>query len=86
MAENQAIGFDAATAAEINQDPFLPLVLVAADATSTIELSTSIAVAFARSPMTLAYAANDLQRFSGGRFMSGLGAGESAYHAQVCDA
>lgn len=74
----EVIGFDAATAAEVNQDPFLPLVL-AADATSIIELSTSIAVAFARSPMTLAYTAHDLQRFSGGRFTLGLGAQVKAH-------
>ena len=33
----------------------------------------SIAVAFARSPMTLANTANDLQAYSGGRFILGLG-------------
>ncbi|RMF17185.1 MAG: TIGR03617 family F420-dependent LLM class oxidoreductase [Candidatus Dadabacteria bacterium] len=37
-------------------------------------LSTQIAVAFARNPMTLAYAANDLQLLTGGRFALGLGA------------
>jgi len=80
-ADLESIGFDAATAAEVNQDPFLPLVL-AADTTSTIELSTSIAVAFARSPMTLAYTAHDLQRFSGGRFTLGLGAQVKAHIAR----
>jgi alkanesulfonate monooxygenase SsuD/methylene tetrahydromethanopterin reductase-like flavin-dependent oxidoreductase (luciferase family) len=65
-------GYDAAWTAEVNHDPFLPLAVVAG-ATSRIALGTSIAVAFARSPMTTAYTANDLQAASRGRFMLGLG-------------
>ena len=38
-----------------------------------MELGTAIAVAFARSPMQLAYTAHDLQAYSGGRFILGLG-------------
>jgi len=34
---------------------------------------TSVAIAFARNPMTIAYSANDLQLISGGRFILGLG-------------
>jgi len=65
-------GYDAAWTAEVSHDPFLPLA-VAAGATSRLELGTSIAVAFARSPMTLAYTANDLQAAAQGRFILGLG-------------
>ncbi len=65
-------GYDGAWTAEISHDPFLPLG-VAAGATSRIALGTSIAVAFARSPMTTAYVANDLQAASQGRFVLGLG-------------
>ena len=65
-------GYDAAWTAEVGHDPFLPHA-AAAVATSRIELGTSIAVAFARSPMTTAYAAHDLQAASGGRFILGLG-------------
>ncbi|MFI7611434.1 TIGR03617 family F420-dependent LLM class oxidoreductase [Nonomuraea terrae] len=65
-------GFDAVTSAEVDHDPFLPLAL-AAPATSRIRLTTGIAVAFARTPMTLAYVAHDLQSLSGGRFVLGLG-------------
>ncbi len=36
-------------------------------------ISTSVALAFVRSPMSLAYTAWDLQRLSGGRFLLGLG-------------
>jgi len=65
-------GYDGAFTGEVSNDPFLPLAL-AADATSRIDLGTSIAVAFARSPMALAYTAHDLQRYSRGRLMLGLG-------------
>ena len=74
----EAAGYDGAWSAEVNQDPFLPLTM-AADATSALELGTSIAVAFARSPMTLAYTAHDLQRFSGGRLALGLGSQVKAH-------
>jgi probable F420-dependent oxidoreductase len=53
-------------------DPFLPL-LAAASATEQLELSTAIAVAFARNPLLLAQLAWDLQIASQGRFTLGLG-------------
>jgi probable F420-dependent oxidoreductase len=65
-------GYDGCWTAEINHDPFLPLVL-AAEHTDTIELGTSIAVAFARNPMTVANVGWDLQEYSGGRLNLGLG-------------
>ncbi|MEZ4281668.1 MAG: LLM class F420-dependent oxidoreductase [Myxococcota bacterium] len=68
----EAEGFDALVTAEIDSDPFLPLVL-AAEHTERIQLMTSIAVAFARNPMTVAQIGNDLQAFSKGRFILGLG-------------
>ena len=58
--------------AEAAHDPFVALALTAA-ATRTIEVGTSIAVAFARTPMQMAYAAYDLQRLSAGRLVLGLG-------------
>ena len=51
--ELEAAGFDGAMTAETSHDPFFPL-LLAAEHSQRIELMTSIAVAFARSPMTLA--------------------------------
>jgi alkanesulfonate monooxygenase SsuD/methylene tetrahydromethanopterin reductase-like flavin-dependent oxidoreductase (luciferase family) len=57
---------------EITHDPF-PLLAVAASRTETIELGTAIAVAFARNPMSMALVANDLQLYSGGRFLLGMG-------------
>jgi probable F420-dependent oxidoreductase len=68
----EANGYAGVFTGEVGSDPFLPLVL-AADATERLEVGTGIAVAFARSPMTLAYTAYDLQRFSRGRFVLGLG-------------
>ncbi len=68
----EAAGYDGVWVAETSHDPFLPLA-IAAEHTDRLQLGTSIAVAFARSPMTLAATANDLQRFSKGRFILGLG-------------
>ncbi|HZU79761.1 MAG TPA: LLM class F420-dependent oxidoreductase [Acidimicrobiales bacterium] len=65
-------GFDGIWCAETSHDPFLPLVL-AAEHTERVELGTGIAVAFARNPMTTAVLANDLQTYSKGRFLLGLG-------------
>jgi probable F420-dependent oxidoreductase len=65
-------GYDGCWAGEINHDPFLP-VLLAAEHTSRIEVGTSIAVAFARNPMTVANLGWDIQSYSGGRFNLGLG-------------
>ena len=65
-------GYDGCWTAEVNHDPFLPLTL-AAEHTDAIELGTSIAVAFARNPMTVANVGWDLQEYSGGRLNLGLG-------------
>ncbi|MGB5755784.1 MAG: LLM class F420-dependent oxidoreductase [Acidimicrobiales bacterium] len=69
--EHETAGYDGFWTAETSHDPFLPL-LLAAEHTEHIELGTSIAVGFARSPMTLANTAYDLQAYSG-RFILGLG-------------
>jgi probable F420-dependent oxidoreductase len=65
-------GYDGIWTAETNHDPFFPLLLAAGE-TERVELGTSIAVAFARNPMTTAQVANDLQAYSHGRFILGLG-------------
>jgi probable F420-dependent oxidoreductase len=65
-------GYDGVWAAETSGDPFLPLVLAAGE-TERVELGTGIAVAFARNPMTVAMTANDLQTYSRGRLLLGLG-------------
>ena len=65
-------GYDAAISAETSNDPFFPI-LLAAEHSERIELMTSIAVAFARSPMNLAQIGHDLNLYSKGRFILGLG-------------
>ena len=68
----EAGGYDAFWSAEASHDVFMALML-AAEHTSTISLGTGIAIAFARTPMTVAISANDLQLHSRGRFLLGLG-------------
>lgn len=71
-AEVERAGYDGCWTGEINHDPFLPL-LLAAEHTSRLQLGTSIAVAFARNPMTVANLGWDLNSYSHGRFILGLG-------------
>jgi probable F420-dependent oxidoreductase len=66
------MGYDGVKLAELNHDPLLPLTL-AAEHSTNIELLTSVAVAFARNPMTMATVAHDLNAFSRGRLVLGLG-------------
>lgn len=72
VAELEAIGVGGVFTYEGPGDPFLPLVPAALSSTS-LALYTNLAVALPRSPMHLAYLAQDLQRASGGRFSLGLG-------------
>ncbi len=65
-------GYHGCWTGEINHDPFLP-VLLAVEHTSVLEVGTSIAVAFARTPMTVAHLGWDLQSYSAGRFNLVLG-------------
>ena len=68
----EAYGFDCLWVNETKHDPFVQLAL-AATSTTKIGLGTSIALAFTRSPTTLAYTAWDLQSISNGRLILGLG-------------
>jgi probable F420-dependent oxidoreductase len=68
----EAAGFDALMGIELGNDPFPPLAFCAT-ATESIELTTSVAVAFPRSPTIMAIQAWDLNANSGGRFVLGLG-------------
>ncbi len=70
--ELEEMGYSGILSAETSHDPFFPL-LVAAQNTERVDLMTSIAVAFARSPMTLANIGHDLNAVSKGRFVLGLG-------------
>jgi probable F420-dependent oxidoreductase len=66
------MGFGALWSFETSRDPFLPLLQVAL-ATDRLRLGTNIAVAFARTPFSMAMTAWDLQRTSRGRLFLGLG-------------
>ena len=70
--EVEAHGFDGVESIEAAHDPFFPLLLAAAN-TDRLQLMTGVAIGFARSPMTLANVAHDLNAFSKGRFTLGLG-------------
>jgi probable F420-dependent oxidoreductase len=65
-------GFAGLWTSETKHDAFLPLA-IAANETREIELGTSVAIAFSRSPMETAQTAWDLQDLSDGRFVLGLG-------------
>jgi probable F420-dependent oxidoreductase len=68
----ERVGYDGLWVGETKHEPFLQL-LHAADATQEITIGTAIAIAFGRTPMTLANAAYDLAEYSHGRFVLGLG-------------
>jgi probable F420-dependent oxidoreductase len=68
----ETLGFAGLWTSETKHDSFLPLA-VAANSTQSLDLGTSIAIAFSRSPMATAQIAWDLQDLSGGRFILGLG-------------
>lgn len=70
--ELERLGYDRAFSFEAKHDPFVPLA-VAAEHTTTMGLGTAVAIAFARTPMTLANVAWDLQTLTEGRFTLGLG-------------
>jgi probable F420-dependent oxidoreductase len=65
-------GYDSVITPEAGHDPFLPLMVIA-EHTKRLKFGTGVAIAFPRSPMVTAQIAWDLQRYSGGRFILGLG-------------
>lgn len=76
--EAEALGFNALWSTETIHNPFMPGALVA-EHTNRINFGTAVAVSFARSPTTMAYAAWDLAQASKGRFILGLGTQVSAH-------
>lgn len=71
-------GYDCAWIPEVSHDPF-PMLAIAANRTDSIQLGTAIAVTFARNPMSMALVANDLQLYSEGRFLLGVGSQVKAH-------
>ena len=70
--DREKAGYDGLWTFETAHDPFVQLMPVA-EHSERLAVGTAIAVAFARSPMTMAYTANDLQNHSRGRLLLGLG-------------
>src|SRR2546421_2255789 len=68
----EAVGYDGIYSFEGQHDAMFPL-LLAAEHTERVQLTTAVVIAFGRTPMTLAQAAYDLQLASRGRFNLGLG-------------
>jgi probable F420-dependent oxidoreductase len=68
----EAAGYHGVLSFESAHDGFLPL-LLAGEHTEHLQLTTAVAIAFARSPMTIAQTAYDIQLASKGRFNLGLG-------------
>ncbi|SEJ52815.1 probable F420-dependent oxidoreductase, MSMEG_2256 family [Pseudomonas linyingensis] len=68
----EAMGYDGLFVSDAIHDGLL-LACQALSATRRIKVSTSVLVAFPRSPMNVALASWDLQKMSGGRFELGLG-------------
>ena len=68
----ESLGYDGLRVPETIHDGLM-VALLALEHTTRLHVSTSIILAFPRSPMVVAYAAWDLQRMSGGRFTLGLG-------------
>ena len=66
------MGYGGLWTTENRNDPFLAMTR-AADATNTITIGTGVAIAFARTPMTVAYPAYALAELARGRFILGLG-------------
>jgi probable F420-dependent oxidoreductase len=68
----ETIGVDGLWSAESNQDPFFALAL-SGEHTGKVSLGTSVAVALARSPMSLAYEIAAVEALAPGRVIVGLG-------------
>lgn len=68
----EQLGYDQVSVGETQHNPFLPLVLVA-EHTERMRFATSVAIAFPRVPHITANLAWDLSKYSGGRFVLGLG-------------
>ena len=68
----EELGFAALWSAETRHDHFLPAALIA-EHTRRLQFGTAVAIAFARSPATMAYTAWDLAQASQGRFILGIG-------------
>lgn len=65
-------GLDGVLVPEAQHDGLVTAALAGA-ATDRLAIATGVAIAFARTPMAMAYAAHDVHEVTGGRFTLGLG-------------
>ena len=72
------LGFDGVWIGETNTDPFVRIV-PALQQTHRVTVGTAVAIAFARTPMSVAYSGQELARLSEGRFVLGLGSQVKAH-------
>ncbi len=70
----ESAGFHSVWTTELYRTAFQQIAAIAPE-TSTIKLGTSVALAFARSPLITAISAMDMDEASGGRLILGLGSG-----------
>ena len=70
--QQELLGVDAVHFPEVARNPFTGMTL-AAEHTESVRIGSSVAIAFARSPYVVANLGWDLQEYSGGRLMLGLG-------------
>lgn len=68
-----ATGADGLFTFENSHDVFFPLVLATAATAGRMDLMTNVAMSFPRSPLHMAYAANDMQLLNKGGFRLGIG-------------
>ena len=68
----EALGYDTLHVPETVHDAMM-VSLLALNATTRLRVTSSVVLAFVRSPMLVAYTAWDLAAISGGRFELGLG-------------
>lgn len=68
----ESAGFVTGWLGETKHDPFLRS-LLALEATTTLNVGTAVAIAFGRSPLTVAMSAYDLAGLGKGRYLLGLG-------------
>jgi len=68
----ESLGFDGMVSTETKEDSFI-ITALAAHATNHLQIATSVAIAFARTPYVTAMAAWRIQALSRGRFTLGLG-------------
>ena len=75
----ESLGVDGVHFPELARNPFTAIAL-AAGSTSTMRLGTGVAIAFARSPYVMANLGWDLQEYSEGRLLLGLGTQVQAHN------